>query len=193
MKKKLLTLLAIFALSFSLISCSSDDDKDDDPPAEIEKILNSGTYDDGTTWKVKMAESFSEEEGKTVSISYGEMAADEKSRMAFGILQQTLNSITTYKILFTCGSKDVTITEDFWDLYELTGNSKISVSGAYKYADEEDDFSSYYLIGSIFEADIKELEKATLIMFQVDNSKVAGMNIGLVMPMSFQNAMMKYF
>lgn len=193
MKKKLLTLLAIFALSFSLISCSSDDDKDDNPPAEIEKILDSGTYDDGITWKVKMVESFSEEEGKTVSISYGEMTADEKSRMAFGILQQTLNSITTYKILFTFGSKKVTVTEDFWDQCKLAGNTSITVNGAYEFVDEDEGFSSYNLYGSITESSIKQLEQATFIKFEMINSTDEDMDTLIVMPISFQNAMMKYF
>lgn len=189
MKKFLITMFAFLALSFAFAGCSSEDDKDD----SNEKVLDSGKETDGSTWKLQVSEEYSEEEGKTVVIFYGETSSDEKSRAGFGILKQTLNETTTYKVLFTFGSKKVTVTDDFWDRYELKGNSVISVSGAYRFADEEDGFSSYYLYGTISETSIEQLEQASIITFKVANSTVEEMDFGFVMPLSFQTAMMKYF
>lgn len=191
MKRFIFSLMAVLTIAF--LGCSTDDDKDDAPSSETEKVLDSGKETDGSTWKLKVVESYSEEEGKTVGISYSETSSDEKSRAGFGILKQTIKNTTTYKVLFTFQTKKATVTEDFWDRYELKGNSVIALSGAYRFADEEDGFSSYYLYGTISETSIKQLEQASIITFKVANSTDEEMDFGFVLPLSFQNAMMKYF
>lgn len=189
MKKFLITMFAFLALSFAFAGCSSEDDKDD----STEKVLDSGKETDGSTWKLQVSEEYSEEDGKTVGISYGETSSDEKSRIGFGILKQTLNKTTSYKVVFTFQSKKVSVTEDLWNQYKLEGNSRISVSGARRFSDEQDGFSSYYLYGSITEEDVEKLKQATFITFAVSNSTNEDLETVMVLPISFQTAMMKYF